>query len=271
MMQMSPLTVADAWSVARRNCERSCYCYHCTWRLFRLAGLKSSPAWHEGFYRRALTGRTPSRALVCGSSDETMPQVLTRIVPGMHVTVADACATPLQLVEAWADWGGADVATVRSHAPELAGLSGPFDVIVTDGLLSLLPTLAARNALITRLAGLLAGDGTLLYTTRIAGPAGRLEYDRPGRVVQALAATGWPAPPAERLRLARERWRSPSRPAPFTTPAQLGDAFYDGFEQVRLFTRAAAPTPALALHPAFLTGRGSVCVGVAATRPRSQP
>ncbi|MFI9591182.1 hypothetical protein [Nonomuraea sp. NPDC052265] len=235
-----------------------------------MSGLKSSPSWHAGLYRRALADRTPSHALVCGSSDETMPQVLTRIVPGLRLTVADACSTPLQLVEAWAAWGGADVATVRSHAPDLAGLSGPFDVIVTDGLLSLLPTPADRNALITRLAGLLADDGVLIYTTRIAGRRARLEYDRPGRVVQALAAAAWPAPPAERLRLARHRLQRPSRPSPFTAPEQVADAFRGGFDQVRVVTRTAAPTLALAMHPAFLTGRGSVCVGVTATHPRSQ-
>lgn len=264
--RVTPVSLVDAWAAARVHCTPSCFCYHAPWRLFRQAGLKGSPDWHTGFYRQALTGRTPSRALVCGSSDETMPRVLARLVPGVAITVADACAAPLTLVDAWADGAGVDVDTVRSRAPELAEVSGQYDVIVTDGLLSLLPEPADRDALIARLAGLLTDDGVLLYTTRIAGPAGRLEYDRLGRAVQALAATTWPAPAAERLQLTRERLRHPSRLSPFTTPGRLADAFRAEFDEVRLFTRAVAPTLALAVHPAFLARRGSVCVGVSAQR-----
>ncbi|GAA0818200.1 hypothetical protein ACFQVD_12760 [Streptosporangium amethystogenes subsp. fukuiense] len=269
-MRTAPLTVVDAWSMARRSCSRSCFCYHATWRPFRQAGVKSNPRWHLDFYQQGLAGRTPARVLVCGSSDETMPQLLTGLLPRAEVTVADACPTPLRLIDAWADWAGADVVTARSHAPGLVGLSGPFDVIVTDGLLSLLPGTAARDALLARWAELLAGDGVLLYTTRLAGPGGQLEFDKPSRAVQALAAATWPAPPAERVRLARERWQTPSRPAPYKTAGQVADAFRAQFKQVRVFTRAAAPTLTLAAHPAFWAGRGSVCVGVVAALPREE-
>ncbi|WP_157519144.1 class I SAM-dependent methyltransferase [Herbidospora mongoliensis] len=215
-----------------------------------------------------MAGKQPSNALVCGSSDETMPQTLSELQPGMQITVADACPTPLTLINAWAKETGEQVSTLQSHAPELSGISGPFDLIVTDGLLSLLPTPASREAVIDRIAGLLSEDGLLLYTTRIAGPAGHLEYDLLGRAGQALAATTWPATSAERIQLARQRLRRPSRPSPFTSPGQVADAFRSGFGQVRLFTRAAPPTTALALHPAFVTERGSLCVGIAATQPR---
>ncbi|WP_157556372.1 class I SAM-dependent methyltransferase [Herbidospora yilanensis] len=262
------LTIRGAWSAARENCAPGCFCYHASWRLFRQAGLKGNPRWHTAFYQRALAERQPSTALVCGSSDETMPQILTELQPGMQITVADACPTPLTLINTWAKETGTQVFTLRSEAPELAGVSGSFDLIVTDGLLSLLPSPADREAVITRLAGLLSEDGLLLYTSRIAGRAGYLEYDRIGRAGQALAATTWPATSAERMVLARQRLRHPSRPSPFASPDQIADAFRNGFGQVRLFTRSAPPTVALALHPAFLIGRGSVCVGIAATQSR---
>ncbi|MEU8040479.1 class I SAM-dependent methyltransferase [Streptosporangium sp. NPDC049078] len=270
-MTAAPLTFGDVWTAARGHCTRGCFGYHSTWRLFRQAGLKGNPRWHEDFYRKALTGRRPKRALVCGSSDETMPRLLTELLPDARIVVTDICRTPLTLVNAWADWCGRNVTTMWAKAPELANVSGPFDMIITDGLLSLLPTPDDWDTALARLANLLTDDGMLLYTTRIAGPAGRLEYDLPGRAVQALAtAAGWPGPPGERLRLARQRLRGSSRPAPFTTSTQLRDTFYTEFAQVLLSTHAAAPTLALALHPAFWAGRGSICVGVAATHPRSR-
>src|SRR4051812_37398693 len=102
----APLTLADAWSVARRTCAPACVGYHAPWRLFRLAGLKSNPAWHTGFYRQALRSGAPAgvRVLVCGSCDETMPRILTELMPGAAVTVADVCSTPLTLIDAWAAW-----------------------------------------------------------------------------------------------------------------------------------------------------------------------
>ncbi|MEZ0076262.1 hypothetical protein [Planotetraspora sp. GP83] len=268
---LSPGFTGD-WHAARRHCRRSCFCYHATWRLFRTAGVKGSPAWHERLYRKGLDDRAPwwpSRVLVCGSSDETMPRVLAGLTPTAHITVADACQAPLDVIRGWANQAEVDVTTIQSSAPELDGVTGRYDLAITDGLLSLLPDQETRDAAITRLAGLLAPDGLLLYTTRIAGPGGRLEYDRLGRAVQAAAAAFWFAPPIERWRLAQDRWLRPSRPSPYTHPAQVADAFFGAFEQVRLFTRTTPPTPALSVHPAFLARRGSVCVGVAATNPRS--
>ncbi|GLX06636.1 hypothetical protein Misp03_35630 [Microbispora sp. NBRC 16548] len=262
--------MVGAWRAARAYCSRSCFPYHAAWRLFRHAGVKGNPTWHESFYRSLICGRAPwwpSRILVCGSSDETMPEVLSRIAPTAHVTVADACPAPLALIREWAHHAGTYVQTIHSAAPKLAEVGGAFDLVITDGLLSLMPDPHTRDEVIHRLASLVADDGLLLYTTRIAGPGGRLEYDAPGRVMQAAAALAWPAPPRERWRLARDKIARLSRPAPFTTPGQLADAFRTAFESVRVFTRPGPPTPALAAHPAFWAGRGSICVGVAALTP----
>ncbi|MEU9836306.1 hypothetical protein AB0D67_32625 [Streptosporangium sp. NPDC048047] len=264
------LSISGALAAARRQCTPECFCYHATWRIFRLAGLKGNPTWHTGFYARALAEhpvRPRARVLVCGSSDETMPRVLAALLDNPVLIVADACRTPLALAGAWGHRTGTMMVTVRSRAPHLEGISERFDVIVTDGLLSLLPSAADRQALIARLAGLLAPSGLLLYTTRIAGTSGRLEYDRIGRLVQALAAAAWPGPAAQCYRLARHRLRAASRPSPFATPGQVADAFRSGFGQVRLFTCAAPASTALGLHPASWVGRVSTCAAVAATTP----
>src|SRR5690349_551647 len=82
------LSLSGALTAARKNCGGGCFAYHATWRLTRLLGLKGNPAWHEGFYRQALTdtGLLPPRSgrvvrvLVCASADETMLAVLARIL-----------------------------------------------------------------------------------------------------------------------------------------------------------------------------------------------
>ncbi|WP_433358870.1 hypothetical protein [Streptosporangium sp. CA-115845] len=268
------LTLTGALHTARQHCDQRCFCYHATWRLLRMAGLKGTPRWHTGFYRRILAERhpwQPRRALVCGASDEIMAQTLTQLTPHLSLTVVDRCRAPLTLVNAWAHQAGIDITTTTATAPHLAGLDGPFDVIVTDGLLSLLPEPADRHALLRRLASLLSSDGLVLYSTRIAGPAGRLEYDTLGRIIQATAAATWPGSAPQRARLAHQNWRRPSRPSPFTTPQQLSATFATSFAQVQLFSHPAAPTWPLRLHPAFLTRRGSTCVGVAAASPRERP
>ncbi|MEU6718360.1 class I SAM-dependent methyltransferase [Nonomuraea sp. NPDC046802] len=266
----APLSVSGAWQTARHLCPRGCFAYHATWRLFRQMGLKGSPHWHFDFYQTALASRPagqPTRALVCGSSDETMPALLADLMPELSIVVADACDTPLHLVSAWAAQSTADVITRRSHAPALKSIDGPFDLIVTDGLLSLLPEAADRDLLIARLASMLADDGLLLYTTRIAGPGGRLEYDLPGRLLQSLAALTWRGHPVERLTIALHRWLRPSRTAAYTGAQQVADAFHAAFGHVDMWVTAVPPSLALAVHPVRWIGRGSLRVGVAATHP----
>ena len=106
----------------------------------------------------------------------------------------------------------------------------------------------------------------LLYTARIAGPAGVLEYDRIGRIVQAATARwAWPGPLDPRRAIARTTRTRPSRPSPFTTSTAVAQAFTSTFEDVTVLQRSGAPSTALALHPATRHGRASTSVGIAAT------
>ncbi|WP_322769837.1 hypothetical protein [Frankia sp. Cr1] len=267
------LTILGAFALARRLCQPQCFGYHATWRLFRHTGLKASPGWHTDFYRTALAplaANRPLRILICAASDEAMLATLAMILDRRHVDIhlVDACATPLVLSATYAHRQGIALTTIQAHAPDLPDVPGPFDVAVTDGLLSLLEGPAARHALLARLASLLTPDGRLLYTTRIAGPSSVLEYDRVGRTIQAAAAyLAWPGDTRQRHDLARRILTRPARRSPFTIPDQLRTAFSRHFTHVAVAQRPGQPTLPLRLHPAALTGNASRCIQVTADTP----
>ncbi|MBA0053646.1 hypothetical protein E0L36_23095 [Streptomyces sp. AJS327] len=273
-MTMTLTTACDALATARRYCDQRCFAYHASWRFFRRTGLKGNPTWHTGFYRTALTNWSPStgrlRVLIAGAADETVLVTLERLVNRhrhrLEVHLIDTCPTPLHLARAHAHWSGLHLTERLDRAPQLATCVPPFDLILTDGLLSLLPTPGQRAETITRLVQLLADQGMLLYTTRVAGDAGVLEYDRLGRrITAATALLTWPGPPHQRLRMARSLRERPSRPAPFTTAEEITSSFASHFAHVRTYTRKAPHSLPLALAPSVRAGVGSTSVGVAAT------
>ncbi|MFR9675822.1 class I SAM-dependent methyltransferase [Streptomyces sp. TR02-1] len=273
----SPL---DGLRTAREHCTEQCFSYHAAWGLFRTTGLKGTPRWHTGFYRTALEHweRPPGRlrVLVAGAADHTVLNVLERLLGSerLEIHVIDACPTPLALCRAHAYWTGLRVTERQDHAPELATCDGNYDLIITDGLLSLLTTPEQRTATVARFAKLLARDGLLLYTARIAGDSGALEYDQIGRHIMAVTAlTSWPGSARERISLAHAERTRPSRPAPFSSTGDVAACFEEVFATVRTHTRTAPHTVPLALAPSVRAGRGSTSVGITATgpHPRSRP
>ncbi|MEU7906383.1 hypothetical protein [Actinoplanes sp. NPDC049118] len=272
------LSVPGAALTARHYCQPACFGYHAAWRICRRTGLKGNPRWHVGFYRTALDAHAlPAgrllRVLICAASDETMLAVLARLLPAhrLEVRLVDACRTPLLLAAAYARRHHLTLTTVQAHAPNLPDLD-QFDLIATDGLLSLLPHRADADALLARLAAALHPDGLLLYTTRLAGTGGVLEYDRAGRALQSAAFRAlWRGPTEQRRKLAEEAWQHRSRPNPFSSMREIAAAFGETFSQVRVHTRTQPATTAQRLHPAARRGATSVSVGVAAAAPRSQP
>ncbi len=321
-----PLSVSGTVALARVNCREACFAYHASWRITRRAGLKGNPSWHSDFYRTELqsafpppaertspnvnaggtldttairtgggvaggVGRPgPTRVLVCGAADETMLAVLADALGAERIAVhlIDACATPLILSQTYAARHGIVLSTDVDTAPEISSVHGPFEAIVTDGLLSLLPDTEAREATLRRLAALLAPDGVLLYTTRVAGPSGALEYDLHGRAIQAVMTwLAWPRrthsddDPAgsaggsvgnSASKVAGRVWRQPARTAPFTTAAEVEDAFREWFARVHTVSPTGSPSVAVRMHPAARAGRGSTSVGVVAAGPdRDRP
>jgi hypothetical protein len=269
---------ARTLAIARRGCAPECFAYHATWRLTRHSGLKGHPGWHTGFYRAALTGHQlptgkPVRALICGAADETMLAVLTGLLGDtIDVHLIDACPTPLAINAAYARRRGLTLTAAQATAPALPAPAAPYDLAVTDGLLSLLPAPADRDRLLATLASQLAPGGLLLYTTRIARSGGVLEYDRLGRALHATTARlAWPGPGAQRRRLAGLAWRRTARPSPYASHAELAAAFARPFGTVRVWHRTRPATFALRLHAAALNGGASHTLGIAASDPRVTP
>lgn len=268
------LSIAGAVTAARACCPPRCFTYHAAWRLFRHAGLKGNPTWHTGFYATALDQHSlpdhrPVRALICAASDETMLAVLSRLLHPRHVavTLVDACRTPLLLAATYARQRSIDLTTVHAHAH---GPTRPRRTLRPRGdrraaLTAAQPRRRRRAARTARRS--LHPAGMLLYTTRIAGPTGTLEYDRLGRVIQgATAAALWPGAAATRRQLAEQARTRIARPNPFKTAADVQAAFVPHFNTVRMFTRTAPHSVALRLHPATYRGTSSISVGITATR-----
>jgi hypothetical protein len=268
------LSVPGSLAVARACCPPECFAYHAAWRFFRRTGLKGHPGWHVGLLRLLVAEQPPSpgpvRVLICAASDEAMLACLTRVLDPdrLRVQMLDACPTPLVLASAYAARHGIALTTRRHRVPGLPDFDAPFDIAVTDGLLSLLPRPGQRSELLGQIAARLAPGGLFVYTTRIAGPSGVLEYDRLGRVVQALAArVAWRGPVEERRRMARQVLGKVSRPSPFTSPAQLTEAVAEHFAEVRTFVRRSPASLPVHAHR-LLHGEAGTCVGISATVPR---
>ncbi|GAA4994387.1 hypothetical protein GCM10023205_78950 [Yinghuangia aomiensis] len=272
----SILTITGALRTARTYCPPVCFPYHATWRLFRSTGLKGHPGWHRGFYRLALdrtglTHRPRLRVLICGASDEAMLATLADLlgIDRLDVYLVDRCATPLRLALAYANHVDLALVTRQAEAPQLPDFGARFDLVITDGLLSLLPSDAVR-ATVFALAGALREDGVLAYTARVAQPSrSRLEYDRPGRWIQAAAVlAAYPGPPGQRASHAVNVLQRPSRTSPFTTSEHLRDAFADAFSDTAVYINDGPASCAQRLHPAHCAGATSLRVGVLAQHPR---
>lgn len=272
------LSICGSIAAARTACPAGCFAYHASWRVFRRTGLKATPGWHRGFFQRVLSDHPfpagkPLRVLICAASDEAMIAVIARLTGYADASfhMVDACSTPLALAASFAERQGVNLTVSRLRLPGLPASEARYDVIVSDGLLSLLPAPAQRDALLDELACHLVQGGVFLYTTRIAVSGRTLEYDRLGRLIRSVIVLfTWPGPAAERHRLAREALTRVSRPSPFRNPAELTHAVGQHFARVRLFTRSSAPSLPLLVHRLACGNRGSICVGVAATHPRTR-
>ena len=269
---ISALTVRGTLAVAQESCAAECFGYHATWRLFRQLGLKSNPSWHTDFYTDTLTRYTfPAdrriRVLICGAADEAMLAVLADVLGPARVDahLVDACATPLQLAGAYAARHGIALTTHQANVADLPTWPQPFDLAVTDDLLSLLPTETDCDLLLSSLAAALGPGRPLLHSTRVTGPAGTLEYDRLGQLVQAAALRlAWPGSTAQRRKLATDLHERASRPNPVTDPDTLLTLFERHFDQVDPTIDTQPPSRALRLHPRTRAHRCSASVRVCA-------
>lgn len=268
------MTAVTTWRTARTRCASGCFGYHASWPLVRGAGLKASPWWHADFYRPHLTtaaaDRDQVRVLIAGTADHSMLAVVTGILGPDRVRahVLDRCPTPLAATETWAAAHGVQARCEQVDLLTWAA-SETYDVVVTDGLLSLLPAPAARAAVIDALAAALDPDGVLLYTTRATVAVRRLEYDILGRVAQTAAAATWPHAQPSRARMIAAQWRRPARTAAHTSTEDLRTDLVRAFATVEITASAAAATLALGSHPRRWRGAASTIIRAAARSPKA--
>ncbi|WP_152991661.1 class I SAM-dependent methyltransferase [Frankia sp. R43] len=271
---------------ARRTCAPGCFGYHATWPACRRLGIKSHPGWHQTFIASSLSGHPdaairPLDVVIAGAADDMMLTTLARVAlphpPRIHLI--DRCATPLarntaaalqlglRLTTEQRDLAAAPTATRpgQRHTdsqgwPQAAASA---DLLVTDGLLSLLPSHAAVDDLLRRVADLLRPGGRFCYTTRLtARPNHNLEYDLIGRILHTGTTLAYqPCKATQRWATARRTWFRPARPAPFTTIDDLVSTVTDaGLAVLDIEHDTAPPSAALAVHPNRLTATASTIV-----------
>jgi hypothetical protein len=179
LAESAPLSAA--YAVAHCGPEspggQSCAWYHGVWQYLRLCSLVRSPAWHRGFYDRALRRgyqaadpRRP-RVLISGTADFSMLEQVWHSAgrPGaVDVTVIDRCPTP---VDACRWFAGRMDASVRAEAADLFTHRLPdasFDVITSDAFLTRFS--AAHTAKVLEVwRSLLDDNGVVVTTVRLHG------------------------------------------------------------------------------------------------------
>jgi ubiquinone/menaquinone biosynthesis C-methylase UbiE len=108
------------------------------------------------------------RFLLSGSSDETLLRVVEsacRRHCAAHITVLDTCATPLALMQAYADEAGLEIATVQADILEFFN-DAQFEIILTHAFMGNFDDVQ-RSRLLARWRGLLADGGRIVTIQRV--------------------------------------------------------------------------------------------------------
>src|SRR2546423_4130190 len=223
LTETSVIGIGESWAVARGACDDSCFCYHAPWKLFCRANVKGQPRWHATFFRR-VAARVPrdrdggQRILICGAADEQMLRLLDGVVGGeAEIDFLDCCATPLELATRWAERNGrTPPRLLRVRVEEHAFPRDHYHGIFSDGLFSFMSSPSQRDAILRQLHGTLRPGGLLAYSTRVTRDGRPLEYDLPGRLIQAAAALSSAVPWRDRIDLGRRQLRRPAPTSPFS-------------------------------------------------------
>jgi hypothetical protein len=263
---------------ARRTCPPGCFGYHAAWPACRRLGIKSHPGWHRDFLTAALTSHPaaatrPLDIVLAGAADDRMLTTLAKVPLAYPARfhLIDRCLTPLACNVATASRLGLHLTTDQRDLPGPPGekqFDAPFglpaasvDLVVTDGLLSLLASRAAVTDVLAEVTGLLRPGGLFCYTTRLTARPGQcLEYDRTGRLLQTATTLSFlPAPLAGRWGAARRTWSRPARTAAFSSADDVVDALAAGLTLTDVHVRRP-PSVLLTVHPRRLSGAGSTIV-----------
>ena len=141
-----------------------------------MIGVVASPQRNGGFYRRALCAaaeRGDRRVLISGAADYSMlAHVLAAFdeagaIP--EVEVSDRCPTPLLLSRWYASSRSRAIHTRVVDAVDYEA-SAPFDIVITDSLLTLLSP-EMRERVVARWSSALVPGGRVITSLRIAPEA----------------------------------------------------------------------------------------------------
>jgi 2-polyprenyl-3-methyl-5-hydroxy-6-metoxy-1,4-benzoquinol methylase len=175
------ISTAKGLSIARQHCSPECYPYHAAWKVFCRLNIKSQPRWHAGFYTRALDRlhllHQDTTALICGAAADSMLATLAELVRLTSVRIIDKCESPLVMSRAYAARAGIKCVYERILAQDLDPEPDTYDLVISDGLLSLVGSAQARAEVIGRIYRCLKPGGGFIYSTRLTKPRTNLEYD----------------------------------------------------------------------------------------------
>jgi Methyltransferase domain len=156
---------------------RTCDWYHGTWQLLRLLNMVAVPPWYA-FYHDALTrflrAKPDADVLISALADYGMLATLHEAVVAAGasptITICDICETPLLSAQWYADRHGFEIRCLRDDlltSPELP--VGGFDLVVTDELLTVLPS-EDKPRIVARWKEFLRPGGAVVTTAMIGAP-----------------------------------------------------------------------------------------------------
>ncbi len=167
-----------AHEFARSHCRQytdnqRCSWYHGSWQFLRLLDLVSTPAAHASHFDAQLKkidgDSSMKNILVSGSADaamvKTIHETLVHRQAEINITVADICATPLEVCEQYAARAGIKIKTLKRDI--LEGLPAQaFDAIFTHSFMGYFDDVN-RQHLLEQWATALRKGGRLITVQRI--------------------------------------------------------------------------------------------------------
>lgn len=159
--------------------RQGCAWYHAAWQYLRLVDLISSPTWHDGFYREAISTRAGSggfsQIAVTGPADYS---ILEYAIPrdrscdgAGRLAVINRCPTPLVGCLWFAKQIRADIVPIRADLLAAAPLlQGNFDIVCTDAFLTRFPQ-GTVSRILDAWHQMLRPNGVVVTTVRVGQTA----------------------------------------------------------------------------------------------------
>ena len=183
--------------VAQRLCKRDmreqdgCEWYHRAWPYLRLAGVCSNPGWHEKFYRDTLSdayAHSRERIMICGAADFSMLALVTDTFQDSrpcHVSVLDACRTPLWACVQYASQIKIRIGVIHSDIRTAQLRAGQVSVIVTDSFLTQFDANTV-DQVVRKWHEVLAPKGSVITTVRLVRSERPVELPKAESIVEIL-------------------------------------------------------------------------------------